>query len=259
MIGTDKQFNSVVIIGAGTIGMLVGHDLQSKFSVFSISARALLDGTAVARLEMAMQLEPAIIFAHGAPVNIRTFERDYDLLLHTRIEPLELVQKAVLQYQLPARTILISSTVAALEATNGLKNLACLQLAYEQRFVELFGSASASILRVGSVIDQGSQINEGIKKLKKTLLLKRLRIAGGSKIAWADNSLICNAVNAALDGSRHELMTIVAHPEGVDLNTLLDQLIPVRFAIQVPAYIYRWIWCRLGVREEFFYPASLQL
>jgi len=239
----------IVIVGSGNIGVDLAERLTAHCEVSLLSARRLLS---MKDAELAAAIRPAsiVVFAQGANVNTRSFERDYDMLVGSRIDPLVRVASCLENPLL--RCVLISSTVAFLGNKNP-RTLAALQIVYEDEFRRLFGKQPMLILRFGTVCTGHSGAIARVASLRRTLLVKRLRIAGGTSIPYVDHpemqsvaTLLANQF--AFDGRS----LVVAAKHGLNLNALLQRHVPVTWRIPVPLNVYRWIFERLGIRGEFF-------
>lgn len=241
---------SVAIIGSGSIGTELAERLHDLCRVRLVSARRLLT---MSKKESHGLLSSAniVVFAHGANVNSRFFDRDYDDLLSSRVEPLRQVARLGLAQS--TRYILVSSTVAFLEEV-GERGLVSLQATYEWQFKSLFARNSVLVLRFGTVFTGRGSVDQAFVALQRTLILKRLRIFGGTNTPFVGPRAMQQVAHFLASGRRDldgQLVT-VAENHGLDLNSRLDQYVPVSFALPIPLDLYSWVFARFGIRPEFF-------
>ncbi|MDJ1638189.1 hypothetical protein [Rhizobium rhizogenes] len=237
----------VVIIGQGGIG----KDLRSRIGAGAmiVGARDFLDMAESGASEL-LRGASTVVFAHGASVNTRSFRRDFKTLLQSRMRP---VDKAAQHLSNACRYILVSSTVAY-RSPSDAGGLAALQNAYESHFRTALRGANTVILRFGTVVTGNGNVEQSLARLSRTFILRRLRVLSRTEIAYvgtctmqATSTLIASS-STDFDGE----IIAVAEPEGLDLNALLDALLPARVTIPVPLRLYTWLFGLFGVRPEFF-------
>lgn len=234
-----------VIIGTGLIGgMLAGH-LGGAGEAVAFSARRVIAGGEDERLRAALDGADAVIFAHGR--SVRWLRRHLDAILASRLDPLPIVAEAMAGTGNRCPVVLVSSTVACLpERPGGPPDLGSIQRAFERRFAECFANRPRQVLRVGLLTGPGSQIEGEVARMRRSLLMKRLRLSTATDIPHADAGLLCAAVDKALAGERAGT-SVVAHARGLDLNELLDQVLCVGSTIAVPKRLYQRIVALFGV------------
>ncbi|KQY66901.1 hypothetical protein ASD52_09655 [Ensifer sp. Root142] len=230
----------ITIIGSGYIGRLLAAHLSSVTEISLVSARELIaQPKIIDRIGVTLQ---TVIFAHGQSVNVRDFRQRFDEILYSRVQPLEILAALAID-----RVILISSTTAAEEGAE--KSLPQLQRTFERRFRDCFPPQSQTVLRVGTLVGEGTQFTHGLQQLGKTFLLKRLRSRGSPSIPWADPQLVYDSVRAALEAETPQNW-IVAHERTLDLNSALDDICD-QMRITVPHGLFVAIWRAFGIQPEF--------
>lgn len=182
----------LAIIGSGFIGKGIARHLGEEFATSLVGARNVIAVRTWAE-DPGLSDQYVLVFAHGRNVNVRCFDRQFDEILRSRLEPLDRVAE-----MFPTAPAVLVSSTAALSPCHSrrARSLPAMQRIFEERFVSLFGER-ASILRVGTLVGPGSQFSEGLAALRKTILLKRLRSAGAPKLLWADLPLVAEAVTRA--------------------------------------------------------------
>lgn len=223
------------VVGQGLVGQACVRMLAGQgHAIAPIAARALLAGDAPPPAEL-------VVFAHGKPVTVKRFAEAYDDLLASRAGPLQ-------AFRAGAPAVLISSTVACLSSPADGRDLPNLQRAFEAAFLARF--PDGSVLRLGAMRGPGWQIDEGLAPLKRTLLLKRLRMTGHTDIPWADDTLLAEALRQAV--SKGRLKGLVAYPKGFDVNAFLDAgLGPTGFRVRIPDAWFRGAYESLGAPPSF--------
>lgn len=241
----------VIIIGQGIVGGLLALELEANAAVTILSARSLLAGTALSQLRALLASGTRIVFAHGREISARTFVRDYNELLASRIEPLELVASEVNRLGIAVKPILISSTIAWLPADHAAEDtLVSLQHRFEAKFKVLYARHGCCIVRAGALLDPDGQISRRLARLKRTLLLKYLRPTSRTSIPWTDRRCLRDVLQRACASDSPEIMTSM-HRQGFDLGTLFDRALGTAFSVRVPDELFWKIWWLLGVRREF--------
>ncbi|MDF1887354.1 hypothetical protein P2D89_00030 [Agrobacterium rhizogenes] len=191
-----------------------------------------------------------VVFAHGANVNTRSFRRDFGMLLQSRTRP---VDKAAQHVTTGCRFIVVSSTVAYSSPRDG-ESLAALQTVYEAHFNKALQGHPTVILRFGTVVTGDGNVEQSLARLSLTFLLKRLRVLSPTDIAYVGTCAM-QAASDFIASSSSDFdgdIVMVAEPDGLDLNALLDRLLPVRLTIRIPLRLYTWLFGLFGVRPEFF-------
>jgi len=224
----------VLVAGQGCVGKACVTALTAAgHEAGSISARGVLAGD---------NPPPAdrIVFAHGKPVTVKRFAESFDDLLASRVAPMAPFDPAT-----PA--ILISSTVACLPSPPGVRDLPALQRNYEAAFLARW--PDGSILRLGAMRGPGWQIDRGLEPLRRTVLLKRLRMTGRTDIPWADDRLLSAALRRAVETP---VRAVVAHGEGFDVNPFLDSgLGPLAVRLPLPDAWFRAAYEGMGAPPQF--------
>lgn len=233
----------LAIIGSGFIGKGIARHLGEEFATSLVGARNVIAVRTWAE-DPGLSDQYVLVFAHGRNVNVRCFDRQFDEILRSRLEPLDRVAE-----MFPTAPAVLVSSTAALSPRHSrrARSLPAMQRIFEERFVSLFGER-ASILRVGTLVGPGSQFSEGLAALRKTILLKRLRSAGAPKLLWADLPLVAEAVRQA--ATRPGTRWLVASSDLLDLNAELDRAFPGA-RLEVPSAVFGAIWEALGIRSAF--------
>lgn len=238
-----------VIIGNSVVGNLLAEQLRLHCRVTLVPARRLVSMAETTQLRRELDEGASVILAHGREVGARTFRRDYDELLASRIQPMQQVERLLSSSETANRVVLISSTVAAMPAPPRAPNLVSLQHEFEDAFNEIYRSRNHSIVRAAAILDEAGQIHQRLPRLRATLLVKRLRPRRRTAIPWVDRELLAQTVIQALKADSSNVLT-AAHRDGLDWSQLMDQILGTRFTIASDALFFG-AWWLLGVRSEF--------
>lgn len=232
----------IVIVGAGRIGNSLYEALGSERPVSLLSARKLLARDPVA-VRATRQEGVTLIFTHGQNVNVAGFRSKFEQILQSRVEPL----RVAFDGGAVRRAVLISSTVAF--ATRTDLSLAAMQASYEAQFSSFSRGCICSVLRVGTLVGDGSQFSQGLEVLRKTILLKRLRSNTPLPVSVADMDLVIASVRAAV-AAPEAVDWIVAYRESLDVNQALDGVFS-GFRLRLPVSVLSMVWSLFGIRPEF--------
>lgn len=234
-----------IVVGAGVLGQAI-RDTSPEIPTFLIPARQ-LEHHLAALGEASAVGDVSLILAHGANVNVRNFAAIFDDLLLSRIAPLSFLRTHLKVAGLRSVT-LVSSLAAYLPAKN--ISLAKLQRSYEEAFRSIFDDLPAQILRVGTFVSPTSQLVLGVHALRRTLLMRRLRLRRDMALAWAAASDVAEGlrlVENALPGATLDVLS----EKHLGLNQLLDLELGDGWTIKLSDDLFGRAWSLFGVRSEF--------
>ncbi len=204
-------------------------------------------------IDAALRLgDGTIIFAHGTPVEgVQLFGRyasrkRFDFLLASREGPVWRMGEKL--GDIPRlRVLLISSTVADSQPPKS-GSLGDMQRRYEKSFEEAFPNSNTTVIRVGTLIAPEGQFPAIVRRLSKTLLLKRLRPRKNFPIRCCTSAEVINSVSFHLK-SGPPLNYAVDHE--ILFNDFLNNCLNVR-SIAIPSRYYTAIFGLLGMPADFF-------